>query len=177
MLQDDNVIQDVILPCKNNNGKIYKITSPISNRIYIGSTCKLLRDRFGLHKSGYKRFETGKSNHYISSYEILKLDNPIIELIEDYPCKSNIELRIRERYYIELNKNICVNKCVPNRSQKEYYQANKEKHNANCKEYQQANKEAIAKRKKKYREANIEKITIYAKQHYQQSRKKNIAIV
>ena len=98
------------------NGKIYKIVSAQTDKIYIGSSCeKYLSNRLGGHKTQYKHYQAGKSN-YISSIEIVKFDDANIVLLESYPCKDKNELHARERYYIEQNKDILVNQYIPNRS-------------------------------------------------------------
>jgi len=143
--------------------KIYKITSNQSDNIYIGSTCNPLYKRLGQHKSTYKEFINGKTNN-CTSFELIKLGDAIITLIEDYPCESKEQLRARERYYIELNKDICVNKVIPTRTCKEYYQTNKETIEEQQKEYREANKKKIKEQQKKYKNANKEKIVEYNQQ-------------
>jgi len=106
--------------------KIYKITSDSTDKIYIGSTCNPLYKRLGQHRRNYRQFINNKYDN-VSSFELIKLDDVIITLIEDYPCERKEQLHARERYHIELNKSICVNKCIPTRSQKEYKQDNKDK--------------------------------------------------
>ena len=108
-----------------NNGKIYKIVCHTTNKIYIGSTtAKRLSQRLSEHKTTYKRFVSGKSKACTSSRVVLENNNYSIELIELVPCESKSELTLREAYYIRMIE--CVNKHIPNRSHKEYYQANKE---------------------------------------------------
>ena len=92
------------------NGRIYKITSDSTDKIYIGSTCQSLSKRMTTHRENQKAFEKGKGTN-CSSYELITLGDAIITLIEDYPCERKEQLRMRERYYIELNKDICINKC------------------------------------------------------------------
>lgn len=92
------------------NGKVYKITSDQTNRIYIGSTIKSLSKRMWEHKADSKY-----SN--ISSGEVLQYNDAKIVLIELFPCKSKDELRTREQFWIEQNKAIVVNK-IPARSLK-----------------------------------------------------------
>jgi hypothetical protein len=101
------------------NGKIYKITSDSTNKIYIGTTCQPLCKRIAKHKNSYKRFQNGKRTN-VSSFELIKLGDAIITLIENYPCENKEQLRAKERYYIELNKDICVNRYIPNRTSQEY---------------------------------------------------------
>jgi len=58
------------------------------------------------HKTRYK----GGYRYNMSSIEILKYDDAIIELIEDCPCDLKTELQEREQHYIDLYKDIIVNK-------------------------------------------------------------------
>ena len=100
-------------------GIVYKISSPSTDKIYIGSTKQSLKNRFTYHK--------GKYNNS-SSKQIIDYKNSIIESIEEIECNSLFDLRDRERYYIELNRNICVNLLIPNRTYKEYNDDNKDQH-------------------------------------------------
>jgi len=124
------------------NGKIYKIVCNETGEIYYGSTIDKLNKRICDHKS----------HQNCVSKQIINRNNYYYELIEDYSCNNKKELETRERWYIENNK--CINKFIPTRTLKEYYQINKEKK----KEYQKQNKEKIKEYSKQYRETNIEKI-------------------
>lgn len=88
---------------------IYKISSKISNKCYIGSTTIPLKQRLTVHRSSYKRHMNGLSS-YISSIEVIQNDDAEIELIEELPEDTKkIDLLNRERFYIEqfnaVNKN------------------------------------------------------------------------
>jgi hypothetical protein len=96
------------------NSKVYKIVSPHTEYIYIGSTTSRLKNRLSSHVLNYKR---GVS--YCSSYEILKYGDYDIFLIEKIACDDVEELRRAERCYIEKNKN-CVNMKLPARTLKEF---------------------------------------------------------
>jgi hypothetical protein len=97
------------------NSKIYKIIPigyyerddiPESDQ-YIGSTKNRLIKRLISHQKKFK-YEKEK---YLSSFDLFDkygADNCKIELIEDYPCNTNKELRKREDYHIK--KHYCVNK-------------------------------------------------------------------
>ena len=88
------------------NGKIYKIISlDDESKIYIGSTYMTLEERYEVHKGGKRKYERG-TRGLTTSYSIL--DNSRIELIENYPCESESELKKREQYYISNNE--CINK-------------------------------------------------------------------
>jgi len=118
------------------NGKIYKIVSHQTDKIYIGSTCTPLRKRLWYHKADYRKWKRGKHT-YTTSYEIIQYGDAEIILIANAPCNSKEELHSIERSYIEGTE--CVNKNIPGRTMKEYTEANKEKRKA----YYQANKKKI----------------------------------
>jgi hypothetical protein len=103
---------------KYYNSKIYKLVSDNTDKIYIGSTLKDLSIRKALHKKKYGQFKKNKY-HYVSSYELMKLGEIDIILIENVKCENKEELYTRERYYIELNKELCVNKNIPIRTKEE----------------------------------------------------------
>jgi len=108
-----------------SKSKIYKIVSDQTNKIYIGSTIEALSRRMTKHRNDYRRWKNGKRN-YITSFEILKYDDAIIELIEKYPCDDKDELRAREGYYQKKLKDKSVNQRIAGRGSKEYYQDNKD---------------------------------------------------
>lgn len=157
-------------------GKIYKIINDsMPNMVYYGSTCNTFAKRMGQHKA----------LRDCSSRVLFEYGNPQMILIEKYPCNDKMELKSRERYYIENND--CLNKIVPGRTEKEYrednkekisiknkkhYEANKEKISLKCKEYYEANKEKLSIKKKEYHEANKVKISIKKKEHYEANKEK-----
>ncbi len=125
------------------NGKIYKITSPSTDKIYIGSTTQLLKERFSQHRSRFK-----KCRKQYSSRHLLKYNDCIIELIEDYPCNSKNELIEREQFYVNLYKQIVINSYNPI--------ADLEKQKIKADLWVKNNKEYIKKRDRQYRLDNIE---------------------
>lgn len=154
-----------------NNGKIYKIVSDSLGKCYIGSTTyKYLSKRFCNHKFEYKSYLNGK-RHYYTSFEILKESDCRIELIETYPCENNYELQKRERYYIQNTKN-CVNKNIPTRNIKEWYEQNKDKLKELHKQYYEQNKDKIKELNKQYKEDNKDKIKEVNKKYYEDNKDK-----
>jgi hypothetical protein len=88
-------------------GKIYKIECNVTGLIYIGSTCKkTLAQRMSHHRWTYRKYMKGKKNYY-SSFEVMKNNDYVIILIENYPCNSKDQLFSRERYWT--NEIKCVN--------------------------------------------------------------------
>ena len=101
------------------NGKIYKLICSQTGSIYIGSTNLDLKERLKCHK---------KLGNACSSKELI---NPIIELVEKYPCKTKEELLWRERMWFD--KIDCVNKRRPIATKKENNQKGYETHKKNDK--------------------------------------------
>ena len=122
---------------KYQNGKIYTIRSPSTDKFYIGSTIeKYISNRFSKHKNKYKDYLEGKY-HYMSSFDVIKLDNSYLELLELCPCNSKAELERREGQLIREHKLLCVNKNIAAQTKKEY-RVNNAHH---IKEYRDNNKE------------------------------------
>ena len=136
------------------NGMIYKLVNDENDDIYVGSTTQQLSKRLGDHKSSYKYHKK-----ISSAFNIVKYQSCKIILIEKYPCNCKYELESRERYYIEtLN---CVNKNIPTRNKKDYYNDKKE----HMKQYKIENKDKIKEYYKKNYINNKDKIKEYKKQY------------
>jgi len=143
---------------KYGNGKIYRIVNINNETIYIGSTCQTLSNRLSTH--------THRGN-----------GNKII-LIEECPCETKEQLRMREQAVIEeherlLNMNRAYvypeqRKGLKLESNRKYYEKNKEK----IDQYNQKNKEKISEYKREYREKNKEKISEYNREYNQNNKEK-----
>ena len=72
-----------------SQGKIYKITW--DDEFYIGSTVMTLKRRLWHHKKT------------ISGCIDKQSKDIKITLIEDYPCDTSQQLRMREQYWLEIN--------------------------------------------------------------------------
>ena len=148
-------------------GKIYKITSPNTDKVYIGSTTLTLDKRFQCHVSASK-------DPYIhtTSEIVIKAGNAIIELLELYPCASRKELELREGEIQKVTID-CCNKVVAGErtieekaaQQRDYYVANKDAIAVQRQEYRAANKDEIAETNKKYKIAHAEEIAEYKKMY------------
>jgi len=147
-----------------NNGKVYKI-EPIceydEGEIYIGSTTKqYLSQRFTAHRTAYNHSKNGGINK-MSSFDLFDkygIENCQIVLLELVNVNSKAELHQREAHYIRTLK--CINRQIPNRSKKEYKEANKEKLALQNKAWREVNREKKALQEKNYREDNKEKIAL-----------------
>jgi hypothetical protein len=121
-------IVSYILMVNYGKTKVYKIWSPKGDKIYIGSTTKdYLCKRMDQHRHGYKKKLCNNSNKCTTSFLIFEeygIDNCFIELIEAKECISKDEQIKLEGGYI---RNLtCVNKIIPDRTDKEYKATHKE---------------------------------------------------
>ena len=161
-------------------GFIYKITSPSTDQIYIGSTTLPLQQRLCLH--------TSKTKHNINncnSKNIIALGNAVIECLEEIEYGDDVDtLRQREGEYIRQYWNKCVNRIMVGRTQKEYYEEHQQEILNYQKQYYADNKAYINERNKKYYEENKEHIQEYERNRwdthkieYNASRREKIACV
>lgn len=143
-------------------GKIYKIVSANTDKIYIGSTTKqYLSSRIAHHICVYKKWLKGE-HHKLNSFDVLEFGDCKIILIESFPCNSKAELEAREYHHIKENKAFTTNTHMPSRTKKLYALEHKDE----VKEYQ-----------KQWREDNKEKQRIYKREWAKQKRaKQNIEI-
>ena len=145
-----------------SQGKIYTIRSRNDDSlIYVGSTIQPLSKRWGGHKLDSKKHPN------ILLYQTINNDwfNWYIELHENYPCNSKMELLKREG---EVMREIgTLNKRIEGRTRQEYYQQNADNICKQKKEYYQKNTDKI----KKYYQQNADKKKEYQKEYYQQKKK------
>ena len=142
------------------NGKIYKLVSNLTDKIYIGSTSQSLSQRMGGHIKDYKF-----KNKYVSSSILIEYGDAKPILIKNYPCNSREELEAEERVYIEKMK--CVNKYIPTRTKSEYYQDKKEQIKQYQQRFNQVNKERLIERQKTHYHNNKERLIDYQKTYRQ----------
>jgi len=100
---------------KYHTSKIYKISSPQCDKFYIGMTTQTLEKRLRGHKAAYKRYVEKKLGCCIASFEVVKFDDCIIQLIEDVKCNNKKELEMIEEAYIKEYQNKTLNKHIPGR--------------------------------------------------------------
>ena len=63
--------------------KIYCITSPNTELVYVGKTIQTLAKRISEHRSYHKRYVSGKTTKYCTSYKVMEFGDAVIELIEE----------------------------------------------------------------------------------------------
>jgi len=121
-------------------GKIYKLICCETLDIYIGSTIMNLNERIKGHR---------RNNNNCESKNFVE---PLIELIEDYPCNNKLELRQREQYHIDNNE--CVNKYRTYRTEEQIKEECKERN----RKWLEVNREKKKEKSKQYYYDNIEKM-------------------
>jgi antitoxin component YwqK of YwqJK toxin-antitoxin module len=75
------------------NGQIYKLVNSVNDKIYIGSTCRLLCQRIGDHRCHARK---GYNSPVYITMRKLGIENFRIVLIEAFPCEDKTDLEARE---------------------------------------------------------------------------------
>jgi hypothetical protein len=145
-------------------GKIYRLWSPSQNIIYIGSTTQVLSQRLGGHLKEKRTYDKDNTKKYITSFLVLDCEDYKIELLEEYACNNKQQLEKKESEYIRNND--CINKIIPDRTRKEYYNDNIDRLKEQFKQYRIDNIENIRARENKYYQDNKDKISERRKQRY-----------
>jgi len=152
---------------------IYKLVhkDDVNNEnVYIGSTTNF-RHRKRQHKSCCN-IENNKGYH-MQKYQFIRenggWDEWVMIEIEKYPCNDKREAETRERYWIEHYKSN-LNRCIPTRTDAEWYDSVREKYISKFREYYQNNKEQVTQKKKEWHEQNKCKMSEYKKKWYEQNK-------
>ncbi len=145
-----------------SKGRIYTIRCRSDNTlIYVGSTIATLSRRLSEHRNASKT-----SNQKLYQSVNGNWDDWYIELYEVYPCENKEQLNKREGEIIRLIGNL--NTIIAGRTNKEWYNDNKEIITTKQKIYYEDNKD----KKKKYYEDNKEKISKQKKEYYEYNKEK-----
>ena len=164
-----------------NNGKIYKLVSPHSKNIYVGSTCKeRLCQRLASHKSKYKFWVKDNNNGYNTSFILFDLGDVEIILLESVNCLTKDELLKKEREWIDKYKDIIVNNqlrpLITKEEKTEYLKQYQEKNvdliKDKKKKYYDDNKEYFLVKRKEYEKEHKEKIKQYRKEYDEKNKEK-----
>lgn len=164
-------------------GKIYKITSPNIDAVYVGSSTQTLNQRFNCHNWKSRTFANSK---LCASHDVIKHGNARIELVEDFPCDDIHELEAKELAIIKKYRDDGYT--VVNKQQNGKTIEEKKAHKADISKayrerlgeellekkrvFHHANKEKIAEKAKEYRELNAELIKEQKKAYYDENRDK-----
>ena len=124
--------------------------------VYVGHTTEF-RKRKNTHKNNCHNEKIRAYNYHV--YQFIRehggWDNWDMILIERSGCQDALEARKMERQYIE-QYNATLNKTIPNRSEKEYYQDHAERIRSKSRAKYHASEEA-KEQKRKYCKAYREK--------------------
>ncbi len=94
-------------------GRIYRISAPTCEHVYVGSTKATLAARLGRHRCDYRAFLKGK-HHYVSSFDVLAHPGAAIDLMEETEFHDMQQFREREAYWIQRLPS--CNRATPGRS-------------------------------------------------------------
>ena len=109
-------------------GKIYQIKNTIDDDIYVGSTTNTLEGRMKGHKGSAQYTKCKQHMILYKKMNEYGFDKFFVELIEEYPCNSKIELGAREGHWIK--ERGTLNKIIQGRTKQEWNAENKDvKHN------------------------------------------------
>jgi hypothetical protein len=96
-------------------GRIYRISAPTCEKVYVGSTRTTLAARLGRHRRDHRGYKRG-TYHYITSFEVLEHPDVKIDLLEEAEYHDVQQFREREAYWIQRLPS--CNRAIPGRSPK-----------------------------------------------------------
>jgi hypothetical protein len=134
-----------------SKAKIYRVFC--GDDEYIGSTTRPLSERMAEHRKHFKTGKTRTTSHLI--FQKHGLENPKIELIEEFQCENIEQLRKREGEIQRERK--CVNRRIAGRAKTEYHR-----------QYYQEHAEKLSEQMRQYRQEHAEERTAYNRQYYQE---------
>jgi hypothetical protein len=141
--------------------------------MYVGHTTEFVKLK-NKHK-----YSCNTEAHHTHNYHVYKTirtnggwDNWTMIEVEKFPCRDGNEARTRERYWIEELK-ATLNMTIPNRTQEERYESNRETTLKSYKERYQRNREKILEEQKIYR--NQEHVKERNKEYQETIERKNIS--
>jgi hypothetical protein len=97
-------------------GRIYRISAPGIDQVYVGSTRQTLSTRMSKHRYNMRAWQRGVYP-YVTSYALVGLPGASIDIIEEEEYQDLQHMRDREAYWI--TRLPSVNKCTPGRSHAE----------------------------------------------------------
>lgn len=128
------------MPIDYQNSRLYKLVNTVDNKIYVGATTTMLCKRMAQHRSAAKININRPVYKHLND---IGWQYVSIELIKKFPCADKDELHKEERRYIEL-LHASLNKIIPTRTKREYYEDNIE----HIKQYCKKNNDIINKKQK-----------------------------
>jgi hypothetical protein len=160
----------------SKTGYIYKLccNDPEITDCYVGST-----KNEKVRKCGHKKccINPNQPMYNLNVYQFIRANGGWADWnmirLEEFKFDERAELNARERYWLE-TLGATLNKVIPTRTNKEYYELNKEVIAERKKVWRVKNKEVISEKNKIYRESNKKVIEEKAK-IYREANKEVIA--
>jgi len=155
------------LPVDYKKSLIYKLCCNNTDikDIYIGSTTDFIK-RKNSHKTNCNNPNT--IGHNLKVYQFIRenngWDNWSMILVENFSCESKLELKKRERHWIETLESK-LNSQIPTRTKKEYRIEYADKFKKYYKKYRVENANKYKEQEKKKYEEHREEILEYAKEY------------
>jgi hypothetical protein len=81
-------------------GRLYRISAPTCELVYVGSTKTTLAARLGQHRRDHRAFLKG-DYRYVSAYHVLDHPGATIDLLEESEFHDMQQFREREAYWIQ----------------------------------------------------------------------------
>mgnify|MGYP003649628179 CR=1 len=125
-----------------SKSKIYKIVCNITGETYYGSTVQPIKLRMNNHKHS-------TNGRWPKAHQIIERGDYLYEVIEECPCENIEQLKYKERFWIENNDCVNINRPIITKEEHaklkaDWYIKNKEHCNNKNKEYREENKEKIS---------------------------------
>ena len=112
----DSAVMEDVASSEAFIGRIYRISAPGSDQVYVGSTRKTISARLNAHQRSMRKWERGMY-HYVTSFALVGMPGVGIDLIEEEEFQDMQHMRDREAYWIA--RLPTVNKYTPGRSRAE----------------------------------------------------------
>jgi hypothetical protein len=107
---------DDVASSESFTGRIYRISAPGCDQVYIGSTRQTLSTRMSKHRYNMRAWQRG-AYHYVTSFALVVLPGVSIDTVEEEEYQDLQHMRDREAYWIARLRT--VNRHTPGRSDAE----------------------------------------------------------
>jgi hypothetical protein len=112
----DSAMEEEVPSSEAFIGRIYRISAPGCDRVYVGSTRQTLSTRLSKHQYAMRRWQRG-NYPYMTSFVLVGQPDVSIDVIEEEEFQDIQHMRDREAYWIARLPS--VNRCTPGRSRVE----------------------------------------------------------
>ncbi len=99
-------------------GRIYKIVSPNTDKVYIGSTIRSLNKRFNNHMSEYRKYVDNTYKKHIRSFDVIACGDASIVLLHERVFEQKSDMYRLEGEFIQSCDGVC-NRMLPGRTLEE----------------------------------------------------------